>query len=148
MDKRAILIVEDDPADLDLALLALKKNNIPNPVVVAEDGAEALDFLFGRGKYAGRGRQIPALVLLDLRLPVVGGLDVLREMKSDSLIELVPVVVLTSSKERQDIVTSYRLGANSYVQKPVKFEEFVAAVKELGKYWLGLNEPAYANGAG
>jgi len=147
MDKRPILLVEDDPADLDLALLALRKNDIPNPVVVAEDGAEALDFLFGRGKHAGKGRQLPALVLLDLKLPGVGGLDVLREMKNDSLIELVPVVVLTSSKERQDVLTSYRLGANSYVQKPVKFEEFVAAVKQLGKYWLGLNEPAYADGA-
>ncbi len=126
--------------------MALEKNQIPNPVVVAEDGAEALDFLFGTGKYEGR-RQIPALVLLDLKLPIMGGLEVLKRMKEDSVTELVPVVVLTSSKEHKDVLASYRLGANSYVQKPVKFEDFVGAVQQLGKYWLGLNEPAMMNGA-
>ncbi len=146
MDRRPILLVEDDPADLDLARLALEKNRIPNPVVVAQDGKEALDFLLGRGTHQGK-REIPALVLLDLKLPIVHGLEVLRQMREDKIMELVPVVVLTSSKEKCDILTSYRLGANSYVQKPVNFEEFVEAVQQLGKYWLGLNEPAYLNGA-
>ena len=146
MDKRPILLVEDDPADLGLAMIALEKNNITNPVIVAEDGSEALDFIFGRGKFEGR-RETPALVLLDLKLPVIGGLEVLKKMREDVRTQLVPVVVLTSSKERKDIITSYKLGANSYVQKPVNFEEFVLAVQQLGKYWLGLNEPAYQNGA-
>lgn len=113
---------------------------------MAEDGSEALDFLFGRGRYEGR-RQVPSLVLLDLKLPVVGGLEVLKQMREDSVTELVPVVVLSSSKEQCDVQSSYRLGANSYVQKPVNFEEFVRAVRQLGTYWLGLNEPAYLNGA-
>ena len=146
MAKRPILLVEDDPADRGLALMALERNQIPNPVVVAEDGSEALDFLFGTGKYEGR-RQTPALVLLDLKLPVVGGLEVLKRMREDSITELVPVVVLSSSKEHMDIISSYRLGANSYVQKPVKFEDFLIAVQQLGQYWLGLNESASLNGA-
>ncbi len=146
MPKRPILLVEDDPADRGLALIALERNRISNPVVVAEDGSEALDFLFGTGKYAGE-RVLPALVLLDLKLPVISGLEVLKRMKEDNLVDLVPVVVLTSSKEHEDIVRSYRMGANSYIQKPVKFEEFVAAVQQLGSYWLGLNESAINGGA-
>ena len=146
MDKRPILLVEDDPSDQGLALMALERNHIPNPIVVAEDGSEALDFLFGTGKYEGR-RQIPALVLLDLKLPIISGLEVLKRMKEDSIIELVPVVVLSSSKEHIDILSSYKLGANSYVQKPVKFEDYVQALKQLSKYWLGLNEPALINEA-
>ncbi len=126
--------------------MALERNQVSNPVVVAEDGSEALDFLFGTGKYEGR-RQIPALVLLDLKLPVVGGLDVLKRMKEDSIIELVPVVVLTSSKEHMDVLASYRLGANSYIQKPVRFEDFLEAVEQVSRYWLGLNEPAIFNEA-
>jgi two-component system response regulator len=139
--KRIILLVEDNADDEALTLRALKKNNIANPVVVVRDGKEALDYLFGTGEFAGRNTSdIPQVVLLDLNLPRVGGLEVLRRMRAERSTATVPVVVLTSSKEDHDLVESYRLGANSYVRKPVDFVEFVEAARQLGLYWLVLNE--------
>lgn len=141
MDQPCILLVEDNPDHEELALLALKQNNIANDVVVARDGVEALDYLFGRGPYAGRdARIVPAVVLLDLKLPKVDGLEVLQAIRSNKLTELLPVVVLTSSDEETDIVRSYELRANSYIRKPVKFQDFVTATRQLGLYWLVLNE--------
>ncbi len=138
----AILLVEDNPDDRDLTLRALAKNNIRNEIVVASDGVEALDYLFGTGAYADRdAEEPPLLVLLDLKLPKVDGLQVLARLRDDPRTELVPVVILTSSREQRDLVESYRSGANSYVQKPVDFEEFIEAVRQLGLYWLLLNEP-------
>lgn len=140
--KRDILLVEDNPDDVALTLRALKKNNIANVVVVAKDGAEALEYLLGTGTYAGRDpRDHPAVVLLDLKLPKVDGLEVLRRLRADPRTKLLPVVILTSSREEQDIIHGYDLGANSYVRKPVDFTAFVEAVKNLGLYWLVLNEP-------
>lgn len=137
-----ILLVEDNPDDEALTLRALKKNNIANEVVVARDGVEALDYLFGTGAHAGRDvSQLPQVVLLDLNLPRLGGIEVLRRIRSEPTTQLVPVVVLTSSKEEHDVVVSYRLGANSYVRKPVDFLEFVEAARQLGLYWLVVNEP-------
>ena len=142
MDSKAILLVEDNPADEDLALLALKKNNFRNEVVVARDGAEALDFLFGTGSYAGRDTsQRPAMILLDLKLPKVAGLEVLQRVRADERTKLIPVVILTSSKEEIDLVRGYSLGANSYIRKPVDFKEFNEVVRQMGNYWLGINEP-------
>jgi len=142
MDKKIILLVEDNPDDVDLTIRALKKNKILNEVVVASDGAEALDYLFGTGKYAGRDLSIiPQLILLDLKLPKIDGLEVLKRIRAGERTELLPVVILTSSKEEQDIVNGYKLGANSYIRKPVDFNQFVEAVKYLGLYWLVLNEP-------
>jgi len=138
--KRDILLVEDNPDDVALTLRALKKNNIANEVVVAKDGAEALDRLLPQGARAGRA-ELPAIVLLDLKLPKVDGLEVLRRVRADPRTRLLPVVILTSSREEQDIIRGYDLGANSYVRKPVDFTEFVEAVKNLGLYWLVLNEP-------
>lgn len=139
--ERTILLVEDNPDDELLTLLAFKDNNIENEVFIARDGAEALDFLFGQGKYQGRDINIlPQVVLLDLKLPKVDGLEVLKQIRSDELTKLLPVVVLTSSKEETDMVQSYQLGANSYIQKPVDFEQFSEAIKQLGLYWLILNE--------
>ena len=139
---RVILLVEDNPDDEALTLRALRKNNIVNEVVVARDGVEALDYLFGTGAYAGRDvSQLPKLVLLDLNLPRLDGLEVLKRIRSEPTTQIVPVVVLTSSKEDRDLVESYRLGANSYVRKPVDFVEFVEAARQLGLYWLVLNEP-------
>lgn len=141
MADKIILMVEDTADDADLALRALKKNNILNEVVLAKDGAEALDYLFGRGAYAGRDAQdTPQVVLLDLNLPKVSGLEVLRRIRADDRTKLTPVVILTSSKEEQDLVKSYTLGANSYVRKPVDFVQFSDAVRQLGLYWLLLNE--------
>lgn len=138
-----ILLVEDNPDDEALTLRALKKNNIANEVVVARDGAEALDYLFGTGQYAGRDMSVmPHVVLLDLNLPRVGGLDVLRKIRTEERTRLLAVVVLTSSKEDEDLIRSYSLGANSYVRKPVDFAQFSEAVKTLGLYWLLLNETA------
>ena len=137
-----ILLVEDNPDDEALTLRALKKNNVANEVVVARDGVEALDYLFGTGAHAGRDRgQMPQVVLLDLNLPRLDGLEVLRRIRSEPTTQLIPVVVLTSSKEDRDLVESYRLGANSYVRKPVDFLAFVEAARQLGLYWLVLNEP-------
>jgi two-component system, response regulator len=138
-----ILLVEDNPDDEALTLRALKKNHIMNDVVVARDGAEALDFLFGTGTHAGRDMSVmPHVVLLDLNLPRVGGLDVLKKIRSDDRTKFLAVVVLTSSKEDEDLIRSYSLGANSYVRKPVEFSQFSDAVKTLGLYWLLLNETA------
>jgi len=141
MTDRAILLVEDNPDDEALTLRAFKKHNITNEVVVARDGAEALEYLFGTGRYAGRDlRLMPQLILLDLKLPKVDGLEVLGRIRGDDRTRLLPVVVLTSSTEERDLVESYRLGANSYVRKPVDFTQFVEAARQLGLYWLLMNQ--------
>jgi len=142
MIKRNILLVEDNPDDVALTLRALNKNNIANEVIVAKDGVEALDYLFGEGAYASRNATIvPAVILLDLKLPRIDGLEVLERLRKDERTKFAPVVVLTSSKEEQDLVRSYKLGANSYIRKPVDFIQFSEAVRQLGLYWLVLNEP-------
>lgn len=141
MPTKIILLVEDNPDDEALTLRALKKNNILNEVVVAHDGAEALDFLFATGPYAGRDiRIMPQIILLDLKLPKIDGLEVLRRLRADSRTKILPVIILTSSSEETDIINGYHLGANSYVRKPVDFAQFVEAVRQLGLYWLVLNE--------
>lgn len=138
---KAILLVEDNPDDADLALRALKKNNILNEVVHAQDGVEALDYLFGTGAHAGRNvEDLPAVVLLDLKLPRIDGLEVLRRLRADPRTRITPVVILTSSKEDRDIVEGYSSGANSYIRKPVDFAQFTESVRQLGLYWLVLNE--------
>jgi len=145
---RTILLVEDNPDDEALTLRALKKNNITNEVVVARDGAEALDYLFGTGAYAGRDTSIqPQVTLLDLKLPKIDGLEVLKRLRADERTKLLPIVILTSSNEEQDRLRGYGLGANSYVRKPVDFDQFIEAVRQLGLYWLLLNElpPAVEN---
>jgi len=141
MRNKVILLVEDNPDDELLALRALKKNNLVNEVVVAHDGVEALDYLFGAGEHAGRDTNVmPQLILLDLKLPRIDGLEVLRRLRADGRTRLLPVVILTSSREQQDMLDGYGLGANSYVRKPVNFEQFVGAVEQLKLYWLSLNE--------
>jgi two-component system, response regulator len=136
-----ILLVEDNPDDAELTLRALKKNNLANNVIVVNDGEEALDFIFARGAFSNRTiEDVPKVVLLDLKLPKVDGLEVLAEMKGDPRTKVIPVVALTSSKEQKDIMESYRLGVNSYIVKPVDFDKFAAAVKDLGLYWLLLNQ--------
>ena len=141
MRDKVILLVEDNPDDELLTLRALKKNGVINKVVVAHDGVEALDYLFGTGSYAGRDTGVmPQLILLDLKLPKIDGLEVLRRLRADERTRLLPVVILTSSREQQDMVDGYGLGANSYVRKPVNFEQFVSAVEQLKLYWLVLNE--------
>ena len=138
---KVILLVEDNADDEALTKRAFKKNNVMNRVVVARDGVEALDYLFGTGAHAGRDLSVmPTLVLLDLKLPKIDGLEVLRRLRADSRTKLVPVVVLTSSKEEQDLAQSYSIGVNSYIRKPVDFEQFMDAVRHLGLYWLVLNE--------
>jgi DNA-binding response OmpR family regulator len=136
-----ILMVEDDPNDVELTLTALAEYNLANEVVVTRDGAEALDYLYCRGDFTSRTNDNPAVLLLDLKLPKVDGLQVLRQIKSDQRLSMIPVVVLTSSHEEKDMVTSYRLGVNAYVVKPVDFHEFVNAIKELGIFWAVINEP-------
>ena len=141
MKNKIILLAEDNPDDVTLTLRALKKSKIMNEVVVAQDGVEALDYLFGTGKYAGRDtRVLPQVMLLDLKMPRMDGLEVLQRVRSDERTRLLPVVVLTTSSEDKDRVESYKLGANSYIRKPVNFEQFVDAVQKLGLYWLVLNE--------
>ena len=143
MSKKAILLVEDNPDDEALTLRAFKKSNILNEVVVARDGAEALDYLFATGLYAGRDTSVmPEVILLGLRLPKMDGLEVLRRLRADERTRLLPVVILTSSKEEQDIINGYSLGANSYIRKPVDFRRFTEAIRLLGLYWLVLNEPS------
>ena len=138
MNHKTILLVEDNPDDVELTLRALNKNNILNEVTVARDGQQALDYFFG----AGASENVaPSVILLDLKLPRIDGLEVLRRIRADPRTCLQPIVILTSSKEEQDIVSSYRLGANSYISKPVDFDQFVEAIRQLGLYWLVLNEP-------
>lgn len=142
MDRlQRILMVEDDPRDVELSLTALEQYNLANEVVVAGDGEEALDYLYRRGKFMGRANGNPAVILLDLKLPKVDGLEVLERIRADEALKLIPVVVLTSSREERDMVASYKLGVNAYVVKPVDFHEFVNAVKELGVFWAIINEP-------
>ncbi len=148
MDNRHILLVEDNPDDEALTLRALKKNNIKNEVIVARDGVEALDYLHGTGAHAGRDmNQMPQVTLLDLKLPRIDGLEVLRRLRNDPRTKLLPVVVLTSSKEEKDLIDSYSLGVNSYIRKPVDFNQFIEAVRQLGLYWLVLNEIPPMKGA-
>jgi two-component system response regulator len=145
MTGSAILLVEDNPDDELLTLRAFKKNNIKNEVVVARDGAEALDYLFATGAHSGRDvADLPQVVLLDLKLPKIDGLEVLRRIRADERTSVLPVVILTSSKEEQDVIAGYKLRCNSYVRKPVNFDEFLEAARQLGLYWLLLNEfPGY-----
>jgi len=142
MTEKTILLVEDNPDDVELTIRAFRKNNIGNKVVVAKDGVEALDYLFGTGIHAGRdAKNMPIVVLLDLKLPKIDGLEVLKRIRQDDRTKLLPVVILTSSAEQKDVIDGYSLGANSYVRKPVNFEQFVEAIKHLGLYWLLWNEP-------
>ena len=136
-----ILMVEDDPKDVELSLAALEEYNLANEVVITRDGQQALDYLYCRGEYSARARENPAVLLLDLKLPKVDGLEVLQQIKSDERTKMIPVVVLTSSQEEKDMMRSYQLGVNAYVVKPVDFHEFVNAVKELGVFWAVINEP-------
>ena len=138
---KSILLAEDNPNDVELTLAALSENNLANAVVVARDGAEALDYLYQRGSFRMRTPGNPAVILLDLKMPKVDGLEVLRTIKADKDLSVVPVVVLTSSREELDVVTSYKLGVNAYVVKPVNFQEFINAVKQLGVFWALINEP-------
>lgn len=141
MGNKFILLVEDNPDDEALTLRALKQDHLNNGVVVVRDGVEALDYLFGNGKYAERDLNVmPALILLDIKLPKVDGLEVLRQLRANALTALLPVAILTSSREEHDLITSYKLGLNSYVLKPVDFDQFTEAVRNLVKYWLLINE--------
>jgi CheY-like chemotaxis protein len=138
---RSILLVDDSPHDIELTLDALEQHHLANKVVTVRDGAEALDYLFRRGAYAGTTAEQPAVVLLDLKMPKVDGLEVLRQIKGDPQLKVIPVVMMTSSREEQDLFNSYRLGVNAYVVKPLNFHEFTDAVKQLGAFWAILNEP-------
>ena len=135
-----ILLVEDNPDDVELTLHALKKNNIVNPVKIVRDGQEAIDYLFYKGNYQDGGHDLPNVILLDLKLPKVDGIEVLKMLKGDRKTKLIPVVVLTSSKEESDLLKSYDLGVNSYIRKPVDFDQFVETVRQIGFYWMLLNE--------
>jgi two-component system response regulator len=142
MKSKIILLVEDNPSDVNLTKRALAQNQIVNKLIVAEDGREALDYLFGTGQYASREiKDLPAVVLLDLKLPGIDGLEILQKIRANELTSLLPVVILTSSNQEKDIIASYKLGANSYIRKPVDFNQFAEAVRNLGLYWLLLNEP-------
>jgi CheY-like chemotaxis protein len=136
-----ILMVEDDPKDVELTMSALEDYNLVNEVVVARDGQEALDYLYSQGRFSARSPENPAVILLDLKLPKVDGLEILNRIKSDDRLKMIPVVVLTSSREERDMVRSYQLGVNAYVVKPVDFHEFVNAVRELGVFWAVINQP-------
>ncbi len=138
---KRILLVEDSPRDAEMTLAALAAVNLANEVVHVRDGAEALDYLYRRGAFAGRTEGQPVVVLLDLKMPKVDGLEVLRQLKGDPTLKTIPVVMMTSSREEQDLVSSYQLGVNAYVVKPVKFQEFVTAVKQVGTFWAVVNEP-------
>ena len=141
MNEKIILLVEDNPDDVTLTLRALKKNNILNEVVVAKDGVEALDYLFGAGMYEGRDTSVmPIVTLLDLKLPKLDGMEVLKRVRGNEKTKLIPIVILTSSKEENDLINGYSLGANSYIRKPVDFNQFSEAIRELGLYWILLNE--------
>jgi len=148
MSDKKILLVEDNPDDIELTRRALRSNKIGNDLVVAQDGVEALDFLFGTGKYAGRNmHDLPVVVLLDLKLPKVDGLEVLKKIRAETLTKRLPIVILTSSKEEQDLLNGYNFGANSYIRKPVDFNQFTEAVRQLHLYWMVLNEPPPENGS-
>lgn len=138
---KRILLAEDSERDVELTLAALDEHNLANEVVTARDGAEALDYLHNRGKFAGHANGLPVVVLLDLKMPKVDGLEVLRQMRDDPLLKHVPVVMITSSREEQDLVKSYQLGVNAYVVKPVDFQKFVESVKQIGFFWAVINEP-------
>lgn len=138
---KRILLVDDSPRDTEMALDALEKHNLANEVVALRDGAEALDYLYRRGEYAQRYGGEPAVILLDLKMPRVDGMEVLRQIKGDPGLKMIPVVVMTSSREEQDLLNSYQLGVNAFVVKPVKFQEFVEAVRQLGAFWAVINEP-------
>jgi CheY-like chemotaxis protein len=140
-DLRPIVLVEDDANDVELTLLALAEHNLANPIVVLRDGVEALDYLYARAEYASQSRPHPIVILLDLKMPKLNGLDVLRQLKSDDRMKLMPVVMLTSSREERDLVASYQLGVNAYVVKPVSFQEFVSSIRGLGIFWALVNEP-------
>lgn len=140
MKPKRILLVDDSPRDLELAIDALQQYHVTNEVVTLRDGAEALDYLYRRGEFASRADGDPAVILLDLKMPRVNGLDVLRELKSDPVLKVIPVVMMTSSREDQDLVASYRLGVNAYVVKPLSFHEFIEAIKIVGAFWAVLNE--------
>jgi CheY-like chemotaxis protein len=140
-EAKRILLVEDSPEDVELTLSALAEHNLANEVVVVHDGEEALDYLRRRGDFQLRGGDNPALVLLDIKMPKVDGMEVLRQMKSDPQLKSIPVVILTASREERDLASSYKLGVNAYVVKPVNFQDFIVAVKELGVFWLLVNEP-------
>ena len=142
MEEKIILLVEDNPDDVELTILAFKKNNISNKVIVAKDGVEALDYLRGTGMYAGRNvKELPVVILLDLKLPKINGMEVLRSIRQNEFTKLIPVVILTSSAEQNDVIEGYKTGANSYIRKPVDFKQFTEAVKLLGLYWILWNEP-------
>lgn len=149
MEEKIILLIEDNPNDVMLTERALSKAHVLNRLVLARDGVEALDYLFGTGNWAGRDlNNIPQVVLLDIKLPKIDGLEVLRRIRADNRTKLLPVVILTSSKEQRDLIDSYSLGANSYIRKPVNFNQFAESVRQLGLYWLVLNEPPPLNMAG
>jgi two-component system response regulator len=142
VEDKIILLVEDNPDDVALTIRAFRKNNISNKIIVAKDGVEALDYLFGTGMYAGRDvKDMPVVILLDLKLPKIDGMEVLKSIRQNEFTKLIPVVILTSSAEENDRINGYKLGANSYVRKPVDFNQFIKAIKHLGLYWLVWNEP-------
>lgn len=141
MKNKTILLVEDDPKDIELTLLALEEQTLVNDISVVRDGAEALDYLYQRGKFAGREPGNPVLILLDIKLPKIDGLEVLQEIKNNPDLKTIPVVIMTSSSDEQDINTSYKNGTNAYVVKPISFDEFQSAVKQIGLFWLLLNQP-------